>query len=450
MPTISVPWSQEELSIDLPDNWSVRQTADSQLRPGHDAWPDRLAAALNKPDTALPLGKLLAARPNGRIVLVIEDITRHSPVLKILETVMREIRHARIDDEQVSVVFANGMHPPMTDEEAAEKLGPEVEKLKWRNNPWHDRAEYVSVGSAGKIEYLVDRQVAQADLRIVISAVCPHLQAGFGGGFKMIFPGCSHLDTIRPLHRLGLTRRAKQMVGTEAEKNAMRTAIDAGGKLLDEYNGVTFAVHYMLDDHDRPVHIGAGDPISTQRMLAKQCSIACGIITPPPLADVLITNAYPRDFDLWQSFKAVANTRWAARPGGVIICLSRCEAGLNGMDPPKWPVSAAWTRRIVRWLGPEALCSLLMRMVPSLAGDAGFFVRMGLQTIHRNPIFLVAKSLHETGANFPGLELFATPEDAFAAADKLLGEGPQRVTVFPAGGTTFPVPTTGPIRSNPS
>ncbi len=445
MPSISVPWSDNELSIDMPDNWSVQQTADSKLQPGQDAWPDRLAAALNKPDTALPLHKLLAARPNGRVVLVIEDITRHSPVPKILETVMREIRHARIDDEQVSVVFANGMHPPMTDEEAAEKLGPEIEKLKWRNNPWHDKTQYVSVGQAGKIEYLVDKQVAEADLRIVISAVCPHLQAGFGGGFKMIFPGCSHLDTIRPLHLLGLTRRPRQMVGTEAEKNAMRTAIDTGGKLLDAYHGVTFAVHYMLDDDDRPVYIGAGDPISTQRMLAKQCSIACGIITPAPLADVLITNAYPRDFDLWQSFKAVANTRWAARPGGVIICLSRCGAGLNGMDPPKWPVSAAWTKRIVRWLGPEALCSLLMRLVPSLAGDAGFFVRMGLRTIHRNPIFLVAKPLHDTGANFPGLEVFATAEDAFAAAEKLLGDGPQKVTVFPAGGTTFPVPTNGPI-----
>jgi lactate racemase len=445
MPSISVPWSDNELSIDLPDNWSVQQTADSQLGSGHEAWPDRLAAALNKPDTALPLHKLLAARPNGRVVLVIEDITRHSPVPKILETVMREIRHARVDDERVSVVFANGMHPPMTAEEAAEKLGPEADKLKWRNNPWHDKTQYVSVGEAGKIEYLVDKQVADADLRIVISAVCPHLQAGFGGGFKMIFPGCSHLDTIRPLHRLGLTRRPRQMVGTEAEKNAMRTAIDAGGKLLDAYHGVTFAVHYMLDDNDLPVHITAGDPISTQRMLAKQCSIACGIITPAPLADVLITNAYPRDFDLWQSFKAVANTRWAARPGGVIICLSRCGAGLNGMDPPKWPVSAAWTRRIVRWLGPEALCSLLMRLVPSLAGDAGFFVRMGLRTIHRNPIFLVAKPLHDTGANFPGLEVFATAEDAFVAAEKLLGDGPQKVTVFPAGGTTFPVPTNGPI-----
>ncbi|MCP4374911.1 MAG: DUF2088 domain-containing protein [bacterium] len=450
MPAISLPWVDNDLSINLPDNWSVQQTASNQLIPGNKNWTDRLAAALNKPDTALPLEKLLSARADGRIVLIIEDITRHSPVPQILETLMREIRHSHIADEQVSVVFANGMHPPMTYDEAAEKLGPEVDNLKWRNNPWHDRSQYVSVGSAGKIDYLVDRQVAEADLRIVISAVCPHLQAGFGGGFKMIFPGCSHLETIRPLHRLGLGRRAKQMVGTDAEKNAMRMAIDTGGKLLDAYGGVTFAVHYLLDDNNHPVHIGAGDPISTQRMLAKQCSIACGILTPAPLSDVLITNAFPRDFDLWQSFKAVANTRWAARPGGVIICMSRCEAGLNGMEPPKWPLSAAWTRRIVRWLGPEALCSLMLRLIPRLAGDAGFFVRMGMQTIHRNPIFLVAPPLHETGANFPGLEVFATPEDAFEAANKILGEGPQKVTVFPAGGTTFPVPTAGPIGRKPA
>ena len=114
MPTIALPWVNQDLSIELPANWTVQQTARSQLRPGQEAWPDRLAGALNKPDTALPLARLLSARPNGRIVLVIEDITRHSPVPRILEKVMREIRHAKIADEQVGVVFANGMHPPAT------------------------------------------------------------------------------------------------------------------------------------------------------------------------------------------------------------------------------------------------------------------------------------------------------------------------------------------------
>ena len=60
-------------------------------------------------------------------------------------------------------------------------------------------------------------------------------------------------------------------------------------------------------------------------------------------------------------------------------------------------VSAAWMRRIVRWLGPETLSSLVTRLVPRLAGDAAFFVSMATQTLHRNPIVHVSPILHATG-----------------------------------------------------
>jgi nickel-dependent lactate racemase len=155
---------------------------------------------------------------------------------------------------------------------------------------------------------------------------------------------------------------------------------------------------------------------------------------------VLVVGAYPRDCDLWQSFKCIANTRWAARRDGVIICLTRCEAGLNNVRPPRWPISPAWTRRIVRALGSEALGTMLMRLVPRLAGDAAFFVRLALQTIQRNTVFIVSPFLKTSGATFPGIELFGSFEEASDAADRLLGRGPQRVTVFPSGGVTYPVP----------
>ena len=103
-----------------------------------------------------------------------------------------------------------------------------------------------------------------------------------------------------------------------------------------------------------------------------------------------------------------------------------------------------WTRRLVKLLGPEGLGALLMRLVPRLAGDAAFFVRLALQTIYQNPILLASPGLHAAGEKFPGLELFATAEEAVAAADRLLGGQPQRVIVFPSGGTTFPVLPPGP------
>jgi len=446
MPEVSLPWGKQTLKVSLPANWTVEQVAAPSLKPAEADWPDRIAMALGQPGTGLPLEKLLVARRSGRIVLVLEDMTRHSPLGQILPIILREIRHAKIEDEQVEVVFATGMHPPMTARQAGEKLGPECRHLRWRCNPCRDGEAHVSVGQVGKLDVRIDRGVAGADLRIIISSVSPHLQAGFGGGFKMLLPGCASLETVRGLHRLGVARTPVQLVGTEAARNPMRLALDAAGGLIDEAHGKSFALQYLLDADDLPTAVAAGEVMPTQQMLTKQCSVSCGVLVDSS-ADVLITNAHPRDFDLWQSFKSVANTQWAARRRGVIICFTRCLQGLNGVNPPRWPISARWTRRLVSWLGPEALGQLAMRLIPRLSGDAAFFVRLATHTLHRNPVLIVSPHLKETAAQFPGLDIFADADEAIAAAVAMLGPQPQRVIVFPSGGITFPIPAAGGRRT---
>ncbi|HAU38257.1 MAG TPA: hypothetical protein DCX07_11160 [Phycisphaerales bacterium] len=438
MPDVSVPWGAGELQFALPENWRVQQIAKASLRAAPDDWQQHLARALNQPTSGPPLGRLLQARRKGRIAIVVEDLTRTSPLSEILELIMREMHHAEVSDENLEIVVASGMHPPMTAEQARAKIGPLADAIRWRCNPWQTRGAHVRVGRAGRLDVEIDRGLLDADLRILVSSVSAHLQAGFGGGYKMLVPGCASLETIRALHRLGVSRTPRALAGTAREQNSMRQAIDDAGELIDQAHGTSFSVQYLLDDHDRPAFVGAGEVLPTQQMLAKRCAVACGVVV-PERADVLITNAAPRDHDLWQSFKCIANTRWAARPNGVIVCLARCEGGTEGMNIPRWPLSPAWTRRTIRTLGSEAISSLITRLLPHLAGDAAFFIRMAVQAVHRNPIFLVSPTLHETLGSFPGLELFATVEQAADAARAILGDGPQRVTVFPEGGITFPV-----------
>jgi nickel-dependent lactate racemase len=443
MPEVTAPWGDGEMKILLPEHWKLQQVARASLPPAGENWPDRLAEALSQPTGELSLTQLLAARRDGKIVLVVEDMTRHSPLEAILNLVFREIEHAQIAAENVEIVFATGMHQPMTAEQASSKLGRHAQAFRWRCNPWHDRREYVHLGNVGKTPVLVDRGVAEAGLRIIISSVSPHLQAGFGGGYKMILPGCAHIETIRELHRLGLDRRARQLVGTEADRNEMRTAIDRGGQLLDSSGGKSFAIQYVLDDADMPTFLAVGEVCAVQQMLAKRCSAACGVIIEQP-ADVLVVNAFPRDFDLWQSFKCIPNTRFAARRNGVIICLARCEAGMEGMKVPRWSISGGLARWVVRLFGGETLAALMMRLAPSLAGDAAFFIRLALQTIHRNTVLMVSPALAALGKPFPGLTVYADVQQAIAAAARILGPGSQRVIVFPAGGITFPVQAAQP------
>jgi len=438
MPELAVPWGEAELPIFLPEHWTVQQVAESNLPAAGDHWPDQLAMALNQTGREPSLAERLRSSRRGRIVLILEDVTRNSPLGRILEVVMREIRHAGIEDSQVEAVFATGMHAPMSPEQAAEKLGPLAGSIRWRCNPWADPSAYAHLGKVGPVEIWIDKGILQADLRIIITSVSPHLQAGFGGGYKMLLPGCASLATIRGLHRLGVGRRLRQWVGTAGSENPMRRVIDAGGRLVESAGkGKIFGVQYLLDDANRPVHPATGDVLAGQQMLAKRCAVACGVLTGPP-ADVVIVNAYPRDYDLWQGFKCIANTLWSARPGGAVICLARCEAGLAEMPVPPWPVSPTWTRRVVRAIGPEALASLTERFLPHLAGDAAFFIRMALRTLYRNPIYIVSPALCGPGRRFPGLKLFASVEQAVKAVDEALGGGNQRVIVFPTGGTTYP------------
>ena len=432
----SDPWPPP---VHLPAEWEMAQVASSSLRPASADWPEHLARALNQPGTGLPLERLLLARRGERVAVIVEDLTRHSPLERILPILLREIRHAGVEDSQVEIVFATGMHPPLTEEQARQKLGPGCDGIAWRCNPWSAPAAHEYIGRVGRVEIEVDRGVLRAGLRIVVSSVSPHLQAGFGGGYKMLLPGCASLETIRGLHRQGLGRSMRQLVGAGSDRNAMRQVIDGGGELIDATHGKTFVVQYILDQADQPTAMSTGEPLPAQRMLAKHAAIGCGVIVPTP-GDVLITDARPRDFDLWQSFKSIANTLWAARPGGVIICLTRCPGGMNNVKPPRWPLTPAATRRAVQLLGPTNLASLVMRLMPHLAGDAAFFIRMATQMLHRNWMYMVSPQLIADGASFPGIRIFATLDEALAAARRQLGPSRQRVIHFPTGGITYPVP----------
>jgi hypothetical protein len=124
----------------------------------------------------------------------------------------------------------------------------------------------------------------------------------------------------------------------------------------------------------------------------------------------------------------------------VIICLARCELGLNEMKEMWWPLSPVWTRRLIRFLGPGTICSLMDRIVKQLAGDSQWFIRLAAQMGQRNWVIMVSPRLVADGVSFPGLALRANTEEAIAEADRLLGSPNPRVVVYPAGGASYPCP----------
>ena len=199
-------------------------------------------------------------------------------------------------------------------------------------------------------------------------------------------------------------------------------------------------MQYVLDGADRPTAIAAGDVLACQRMLAKQCAAGYGVLIDAP-ADVVIANAFPRDFDLWQASRRIANTCWAVRPNGVLICLALPGGGQHPHAAPadqRRPGSAA----SIRLVGADALAGLAGRFGGTRAADAAFFIRMAMRIVQRNTVILVSPRLAADGFKMLGLPVLADPAQAIAAAAKALGPFQSASSSSPPAGVLSDRPIT--------
>jgi nickel-dependent lactate racemase len=444
---VRVPWGREELAIGLPADWPVYCARPGQ---GFRASPRPLAAmveaALAAPLGCPPLRQLareVAARPPrpGHIAIVVDDHTRHTPVARILPIVMEHLGVGRgVADERIAIHFAGGTHRPMTRRQMADRIGAEpVERFACYNNPLDDPGRYRDLGRTQRgTPVQLSAGVADADLRVLIGSVSAHLQAGFAGGWKMLFPGLASRATISKLHLCG-TQRFRRLIGLSAEANPMRREIDRLGEFV---GGVTFAVQVLPAEGHEPLAVTAGLPVQAQRALTAQGVQRFGCPTPGE-ADLLVANSFPLEHDLWQGFKCIVNTLFAAREGGVVVALIKADYGSDDMNLPKWTLRRATIRAMLRVTGREGLLSLFARLLPQVQHEAKFFVRFCLGTIRRNDVLIYSPTLSAEGIRFPGLELYDNLPALWARAGKLLGGRTPNVTVFPHGGVCYPLDVAG-------
>lgn len=136
-------------------------------------------------------------KPGHNVVIMVDDITRPTPAARILPLILEKIHAVGIPDRAVRFFVGLGTHRPMTEEELRIKLGDGVlAHFEVINRDYRD-GDYVDLGqteSGTPVE--INREVLEADFKIAVGNVIPHISAGWGGGSKMILPGvCSAMTT---------------------------------------------------------------------------------------------------------------------------------------------------------------------------------------------------------------------------------------------------------------
>jgi lactate racemase len=109
--------------------------------------PDQAAVveeALDDPIGAERLEALL--KPDDRVVIMVDDITRPTPAAQILPHILNSVHGADIPIEAVTIFMAIGTHRLMTEEELRAKLGDEVrERYRIIHREYRD-GDFVDLG----------------------------------------------------------------------------------------------------------------------------------------------------------------------------------------------------------------------------------------------------------------------------------------------------------------
>ena len=156
-----------------------------------------MRASLGKPIASAPLRNLLG--PEDRVLIISDDITRTTPVWRIMPFLMEELSAAGVPDEQVCVVMALGTHRAMSNEEIVRKIGREAfDRFRIENHDWSKDENLIDLGkTASGMEVWVNRLVSEYPFLIGIGQIFPPYEQRFLGGRAHRHPGHGRRENAR-------------------------------------------------------------------------------------------------------------------------------------------------------------------------------------------------------------------------------------------------------------
>ncbi len=312
---------QNVKSLDIPDSYNP----DILCLPDYDrsgSEEEVVRNALSHPIGSPALREIADGKTN--VLIVVDDITRPTPVYRFISLVLNELEAAGVRGEHISFMVALGTHRFMTRDEMIAKLGIEiVDNYPVYNHDWkdHGNLEYIGDTEQGAPVW-INRKVKTADLVIGIGSIMPIEICGFTGGGKILIPGLSGEKTVDEMHWTRIDVPSESVIGIR--DNPIRVSIDAlAGKA-----GLDFIVNVITDATNTIVAAVAGDMIEAHRAGCETALDVFGVKVEKEY-DIVIADSYPFDNEFWQANKALDTAGGIVQKNGVIILVTPCEEGLS-------------------------------------------------------------------------------------------------------------------------
>lgn len=296
-----------------------------------------IGEAIDSPVESRRLEEIIA--PGDTALVVVSDATRATASAQIVNLLVRRLIEAGIAPRHINIIFATGLHRPVTLEERRELLTPFiVQRIKTLDHDAFDESSLVDLGTTARgTPIKLNRALVEHTRVILTGGIGFHYFAGFTGGRKAISPGLAAAETVEATHMLAL----------DFERGGRRAGVGTG--LLDgnavheecervaENVAPSFLINAVTDERGRALRVYAGDWRAAHRRGCMEYTDAHAVEIEARRELVIAgCGGFPFDINLIQAHKTLEMASYACAEGGTIILVAECTDGLGRADFLKW------------------------------------------------------------------------------------------------------------------
>ena len=413
---VTLPVGEGSVTLNVPNLMPI-------VAPNHiDGVKDvraEISRAISEPIGSIPLHEITKGKKSACIV--VNDITRPYPGKEMVLEIAEELHRGGLSDQQIFLVIAYGAHRFQTEEELHQMFGDEIiSRFRIVHHNAFDETKLITLGvTDGGVVVQVNRDFAEAEIKILTGCITPHQLAGFSGGRKSVVPGIAGFDTLKKHHSFPI-RPEKTSLGY-LEGNPFHEEATKAARIA----GVDFIVNSIDNEKQQMIRCVAGDLEAAYQEGVKTCRKVWSVkADKKPDVVIVSPGGYPRDFDLHQSQKAIGCAEMLCKEGGMILLLAEMRDGIN--KPGKVLLEAKNPQEVIDRFYQEGY-------TPQALSKAYMWAR----ALKHYRISILCSKVDEKTLNKMGFEVYDDPASAIEEAIHSYGQDASFM-VIPYGSDIIP------------
>jgi len=240
-------------------------------------------------------------------------------------------------EEKLRFVIAYGTHPRQSDEECCQNYGDVYTKYEFIHHDCTRRELFKDIGTTSRgTPIRLRHDILDASCVITMGPICHHYFAGYGGGRKLIFPGCGEREAIYANHGLYLDRNQGELAAN------CQPGLLTGNPLADDLFEIAdckeadLAIHGIMNSHGEVGDFHIGSARDTFLEACRHHGNLCESASPQFPVVIASCGGFPKDINFIQSHKAIHNSAMFVEDGGLLLIFSECRDNIGSATFLPW------------------------------------------------------------------------------------------------------------------